>query len=107
MAKAKKTGRRRTRTEKFNLGRKALTRALLAAQREAEQAVAMGQRGVAAAQRAGERDLLAFNRENLRGARSAVRFFRGAIRQVGLMECLDQWMNCDPEFLFIRRGSGR
>ena len=106
MAKAKKSARR-MRLEKFNLGRKALTRALLAAQREAENAVVVGRRGVAAASRAGDRATVKFNRENLRGARSAVRYFRGAVRQVAQMDCLDQWMNCDPEFLFARRTGGR
>ena len=99
MSKAKKTGRR-TRKEKFNLGRKALTRALTAAQREAEQAVTMGLRGVKAARRSGDRVVLDFNRDQLKGARSAVRYFRGALRQIALMECTDQWMNCDPEFHF-------
>ena len=107
MAKAKKTARR-ARKEKFNLGRKALTRALVAAQREAEQAVAMGKRGVTAAQRSGDRAVISFNRENLKGARSAVRYFGRAVRQIELMECLDQWMNCDPEFHFpVRGASGR
>lgn len=106
MAKAKKSGRR-ARREKFNLGRKALTRALLAAQREAENAVTTGRRGVTAARRSGDREILKFNRDNLRGARSAVRFFRGAVRQISQMDCLDQWMNCDPEFLFARRAGGR
>jgi hypothetical protein len=103
MAKAKKS-RRRIRREKFNLGRKALTRALMAAQREAETAVRVGKKGVASAQGAGDAEVLKFNRENLAGARSAVRYFRGAVRQIANMDCTDQWMNCDPEFLFFRRG---
>lgn len=101
MAKAKKRGGRR---EKFNLGRKALTRALQAAQLEAEDAVVVGKKSVADARRTGDSQVLKFNRDNLRGARSAVRFFRGAVRQVANMDCLDQWMNCDPEFIFARRG---
>jgi hypothetical protein len=103
MAKAKKA-RPRLRREKFNLGRKALTRALLAAQREAENAVTVGQRSVVAARRSGDRQMLQFNRENLTGARSAVRYFRGAVREVSKMICIDQWMNTDPEFVFVRRG---
>ncbi len=102
MAKAKKK-RRRARREKFNLGRKALTRALQAAQNEAEDAVVVGRKSVNDARRAKDPQALQFNLVNLRAARSAVRYFRGAIRQVGLMECPDQWMNCDPEFIFARR----
>jgi hypothetical protein len=104
MAKAKKRARP-GRREKFNLGKKALTRALQAAQSEAEDAVVVGKKSVKDAQNAGDPQALKFNRENLRAARSAVRYFRGAIREIGRMECPDQWMNCDPEFIFARRGA--
>lgn len=99
MAKAKsKKLKRERKKQKFNLGLKALTRALLAAQAEAERSIVVGTRRVAAAKKSGDQAVLVANRFNLAGARSAKKHFGGAVTQLSAMECLDQWMNCDPEF---------
>lgn len=98
MAKAKSKKSKRVRKQKFNLGLKALTRALLAARAEAERSIVVGTQRVAAAKKAGNKEVLKSNRLNLAGARSARRYFGGAVTQLGRMDCLDQWMNCDPEY---------
>lgn len=96
--KAKSKKSKRERKQKFNLGLKALTRALLAAKAEAERSIAVGTKRMAAAKKSGDKAVLASNRLNLAGAKSAKRHFGGAVKQLSAMDCLDQWMNCDPEF---------
>ncbi|OFW45067.1 MAG: hypothetical protein A3J29_03435 [Acidobacteria bacterium RIFCSPLOWO2_12_FULL_67_14b] len=98
MSKTPKGKPKREKKVKFNLGRKALTRALQAAQAEAERSIAVGTKKVAAAKKSGNKAILASNRFNLAGAKSAKRFVGGAIKQMNAMDCLDQFMNCDPEY---------
>src|SRR5262245_25311236 len=101
-AKSKKLARTKAKnssTVKFNLGVKALLRALSAAEVSATDAVAVGTKRVASAKKAGKNVIAAANRKNLHGARTAARSFRGAIRLLESCDCLDQFMNCDPEYM--------
>lgn len=101
-AKSKKLARTKAKnssTVKFNLGVKAILRALSAAEANAMEAVKVGTKRVARAKSAGKSTIAAANRKNLRGAQTAVRSFGGAIRQLELCDCLDQFMNCDPEYM--------
>ena len=97
--KLARTKAKNSSTVKFNLGVKALLRALSAAEESATDAVAVGTKRVASAKKAGKKVTAAANRKNLQGAKSAARSFRGAIRELEACICLDQWMNCDPEYM--------
>ena len=95
--KASKTkGRNST---KFNVGVKALIRALAAAEETAILAVHVGEKRLAAAKEKGDKKIIDFNKENLEGAKSAKAELKVALQRLEAIDCLDQFMNCDPEYL--------
>lgn len=98
LARTKGKGAKGKSSIKFNLGVKALLRALVAAESSAARSVTVGKARVQAAQKAGNKATVTANRFNLRGARDAQARIGGAVRSFEAMDCLDQWMNCDPEY---------
>jgi hypothetical protein len=88
-----------TTTVKFNLGVKALIRSVSAAHGAASRAVDIGEKKLAAAKKSGNKAAIQANRVSLGGAKSAKREFANALKTMEAIDCTDQFMNCDPEFL--------
>jgi hypothetical protein len=97
--KLARTKAKNSKTVKFNLGIKAMLRALSAGEDQAREAVAVGERKVASAKKTGVKNIVQANRKNLYGAKTAVRGFREAVKALEACDCLDQFMNCDPEYM--------
>lgn len=95
MAKAKRPKAKRT--EKIRLGLNGVIRALMTAQKRAERSIKIGRKRVAES-RGGPADVIKANRASLAGSRDAKRIVAAALRQLNAAPCLDQFMNCDPEY---------
>ena len=98
LARTKGKGAKGKNSIKFNLGVKALLRALVAAENAAARSVKVGETRVRAARKVGNKPVLVANRFNLKGARDAQARIGNAVKSFEAMACIDQWMNCDPEY---------
>lgn len=92
MAKAKIDGKR---TEKYFLGFNRILADLMAADKKIDKSIKAGTGRVA---RAKSESVKKANRESLAGSRNAKRIVTIAIREFVKAPCLDQFMNCDPEY---------
>lgn len=104
MAKEKKKTKVK-RTEKFFLGLHRIIRDLIAAQAKIERSIKTGTKRV---KQGGPDDVVKANRKSLAGSREANRIVNTALRDLNKAPCLDQFMNCDPEYFraaAARRGT--
>lgn len=106
MAKGKKKKPNAKRTEKFFLGFDRVVRGLIEAQQKIDRSIKIGTKRVAQSKR-GPADVLKANRASLTGSRDAKRIVNEALRQMSKAPCLDQFMNCDPEYYSAAKVSRR
>jgi hypothetical protein len=83
------------RTEKFFLGFNRIVAELQDAEKKIDKSIKVGAARVA---RAKAESVKKANRESLSGSREARRIVRIVVRQMSAAPCLDQFMNCDPEY---------
>jgi hypothetical protein len=96
VAKARKPKKKIKRTDKFFLGLNPVMRALKTAERQAERSIAKGK--IRVRQTRNDPAALKANRFALNGSKEAKQIVRTALRKLMSAPCLDEWMNCDPEY---------
>lgn len=105
MSKMQKVNARRT--DKFFLGFDVVIRELQQADRKIKKSIEVGEKRVAQSAKA-SREVQQANKQSLAGSRSAQRIVGVALKQLANAPCLDQFMNCDPEYFVesaLPRGS--
>jgi hypothetical protein len=85
------------RSDKFFLGFDVVIRELQQAERKLKKSIAVGQQRVAQSAKASAPVQLA-NKQSLAGSRNAQRIVSVVLKQLAGAPCLDQFMNCDPEY---------
>jgi hypothetical protein len=97
MAKRPRKPRSRSKRQTFRLRSKQLRAAVNASIKEAERALAAGQRAVGSARRRKDVKAVENNAVMLRDTRNALRGLRVSLKALEDI-CCDQFLNCDPSF---------